>query len=147
MTGLDPQSLGLRGHADPLPPGTPTLPAILRDNGYYTGIIGKQSHYAPASAFNWTRSHKSGHERKAGAELTADTWDDTSDGYWSMWRSPEGFHHGTRALVQEAKSSNKPFFLHLNTSDPHRPWPGSLDEVTLMRIYPFNKVNKPIRPY
>ncbi|MEQ1716978.1 MAG: sulfatase [Hyphomicrobium sp.] len=147
MSGLDPQSLGLRGHVDPLPPGTPTLPAILRANGYYTGIIGKISHYPPKEAFNWSRSYKVGYENVAGAELSADVWDDSFDGYWSMWRVPQGFYHGTRQLVREAKSIDRPFFLHLNTSDPHRPWPGSLDEATWFRDPPFKAVNMPMRPY
>jgi len=145
MTGKYPQTNGNTGHVDPLREGVPTLASILGTNGYYTAIIGKQPNYLPESAFNWSRN-----QDEQGDELTADTWDDSSDGYWGMWRAPEGFYKGTRFLVSEAREKKKPFFLHLNTSDPHRPWPGNIDEVYHLTRYEtknFNKKGLPLRPY
>jgi len=66
-----------------------------------------------------------------------------------MWRSPEGLYRGTKELIAEAVKQNKPFFLHLNTSDPHRPWPGSVDEVDMLKRLEkeFGKKPSPMRPY
>jgi len=144
MTGRYPQTNGNTGHCDPIKPGIATLSGILSDAGYYTAIIGKQANYLPESAFKWSRCRDAN-----GAPLDADIWDDSSDGYWSMWRSPEGFYKGTRQLISEAKEEGKPFFLHLNTSDPHRPWPGNVDEIDYLKKYTglWEKHKKPLRPY
>lgn len=139
MTGRYPQTNGNTGHADPLKPGIATLTMELKKAGYFTGIVGKQPNYAPHEAFGWDKY----------AELTADTWDDQSDGYWSMWRSPEGMYKGTKELIGESEKQSRPFFLHLNTSDPHRPWPGSVDEVEMLKGLEkrFGKKPNPMRPY
>lgn len=144
MTGRYPQTNGNTGHATPLKPGVPTLSNVLREAGYYTAIVGKQPNYIPESQFNWTRDRDD-----KGVWLTADTWDYKEDGYWGMWREPEGFYKGTKFLVSEAKQQNKPFFLHLNTSDPHRPWPGNLDEMDHLEQFSriFKKRSLPLRPY
>ncbi|AKJ63707.1 sulfatase [Kiritimatiella glycovorans] len=121
MTGRYPQTNGNTGHADPLKPGVTTLAAELKKAGYFTALVGKEGNYVPAEAFDWDR-HR----------LSADQWE-PDDGYWGMWRSPEGFYRGTKELIAEAKKAEKPFFLHLNTSDPHRPWPGHVTEVEHLR--------------
>ncbi len=136
MTGRYPQTNGNTGHVDPLKPGVPTLAAELKKAGYFTAIVGKETNYVPQDAFNWDRHN-----------LTADAWDDASDGYWSMWRSPEGFYRGTKELISDARKAGKPFFLHLNTSDPHRPWPGSVDEVSMLSQYKKDWGMKKLRPY
>ena len=137
MTGMYPQNNGNTGHVDPLRAGVPTLASELKQAGYYTAIVGKGSNYVPDAAFQWDFSG-----------VTADHWDDTSDGYWSMWRSPEGIYRGTKELIGNARDADKPFFLHLNTSDPHRPWPGSVDEVWFMKSFEAQwGHNKYMRPY
>jgi len=144
MTGRYPQTNGNTGHADPLGPDIPTLSSILGDAGYYTGTIGKQPHYNPESSFEWSRARSDD-----GEFLTADTWDNQSDGYWSLRRSPDGFYKGTRSLINESRKKNQPFFLHLNTQDPHRPWPGSVDEMFYLKLYEKSLGKKvlPMRPY
>lgn len=139
MTGRYPQTNGNTGHVDPLKPGVTTLTRELRKAGYYTAIVGKQPNYLPEEAFAWDRNR----------DETPDNWDDQSDGYWSMWRSPEGFYKGTKELLSEAARQSKPFFLHLNTADPHRPWPGSVDEVEFLQRLEkqFGKKTTPMRPY
>lgn len=138
MTGRYPQTNGNTGHVDPLLPGVPTLAMALKQAGYYTAIVGKLPNYAPAEAFDWDHSG-----------TTADSWDDTDDGYWSMWRSPRGMYRGTKELIGNARAAGKPFFLHLNTSDPHRPWPGSVDEVWHMAQFAGKLGDKRavMRPY
>jgi len=138
MTGRHPQTNGNTGHVDPLKKGVPTLALELKKAGYFTVLVGKEPNYAPYDAFKWDKH-----------QMTADTWDDASDGYWSMWRSPEGFYKGTKELIGEAKQHGGPFFLHLNTSDPHRPWPGSIDEVESLQRFSkqWGKKATPLRPY
>ena len=142
MTGRYPQTNGNTGHVDPLKPGVPTLTMAIRKAGYYTAIIGKQTNYKPDKLFGWDKGGDAG-------TLTADSWDDGKDGYWTRWGSPEGFYKGTKELLAEAKGQGKPFFLHLNTSDPHRPWPGSLDEVQFLKeLSDANRKKlKPLRAY
>jgi len=136
MTGRYPQNNGNTGHIDPLKPGVATLSRELKKAGYFTALVGKETNYAPYEAFAWDRHN-----------LTADSWDDARDGYWSMWRSPEGFYRGTKELLGEARALGKPAFLHLNTSDPHRPWPGSVDEVAMLQRYEKDWGRKALRPY
>lgn len=147
MTGKTPHAMKLLGHSDPLPAGTSTLPAILAGAGYYTAIVGKLANYLPQAAFQWSRSHV--RDQRSGLDLpaSADTFDETNDGYWSMWRAPQGFYGATEFLVKEAQSRNQPFFLHINTSDPHRPWPGSIDEAVEFMMPPLSKVGLPMRSY
>ncbi|MHB9035525.1 MAG: sulfatase-like hydrolase/transferase [Armatimonadota bacterium] len=119
MSGRYPQTNGNTGFCDPLKPGVTTLPMELKKAGYFTAIVGKQPHYPPAEAFGWD----------ADFFKNADAFDDTNDGYCTRWASSKGMYNATKQYVGEAKKQNKPFFLHLNTSDPHRPWPGSIDEA------------------
>ncbi len=137
MTGRHPQTNGNTGHVDPLKPGVETLAVSLKQAGYFTAIVGKEANYLPGEAFDWDRHN-----------LTADTWAPASE-YWSMWRSPEGFYQGTRELIGAAESSGKPFFLHLNTSDPHRPWPGNVDELWHLAQFErqWKKRPSPLEPF
>lgn len=137
MTGRYPQTNGNTGHVDPLTPGIPTLASELKSAGFYTAIVGKQSNYLPNESFNWDRYGE-----------TADAWED-DDGYWGMWRNPEGMYRGTKELIGEARTQRKPFFLHMNTSDPHRPWPGNVDEIMHLELFEkqWGKRPKPLRPY
>lgn len=145
MTGMRPWTIGAIGHTDPLPPSTPTLPAILREAGYYTAILNKQPNYVPRSAFRWDRDWND----TTGNYLSSDDWVRNDDGYWSCWRDPSGYHGGVAALVGEAKAAGKPFFLHVNAVDPHRPWPGSVDEVNYLRNPQIfqERANSKLRPF
>jgi N-sulfoglucosamine sulfohydrolase len=141
MTGNDTSTNKTWGHDDELALDAQTLPQVLREHGYFTAIIGKQPDYQPQEAFKWSLSRDS-----HGNYLTPDTWDRQNDGYQSMWRSPEGFYRGVRKLVREARDA--PFFLSLNTSDPHRPWPGSVDEPLMASLLDGIAPSfLPLRPY
>jgi N-sulfoglucosamine sulfohydrolase len=140
MTGRYPQTNGNTGHADPLKPGVPTLARQLRSAGYFTAIVGKQPNYLPPEAFAWD----------ADFFKNADAFDDTNDGYGTRWASPKGMYNATKQYVAEARRQRKPFFLHLNTSDPHRPWPGSIDEAEWYHNATRagqKPMIKPMRPY
>ena len=152
MTGRSTESMKVWGHNDTVPDGTATLASVLGDNGYFTAVIGKQIDMEPQAAFNWSRSRNSN-----GQYLTPDEWDDRDDGYWSMFRSPTGIARGVEELIGQSLGSGKPFFINVNTADPHRPWPGNRDELFFHRFfvkhptptgaegYPIEL--KPIRPY
>lgn len=141
MSGLYMQSSGAVGHDQPLPNDTPTLSSILADAGYFTAIMGKQGHYKPREAFRWTRDRSSDGVKY----LTADSWDQDTV-YWTMGRSPLGHYRGCKELIGEARAQGRPFFLHINTGDPHRPWPGSADEVDIVKLL-YKDAPIPIRPY
>lgn len=100
MTGLLPHRSGGLGFT-PVYDGTPTLPSILKENGYFTAVIHKIEHMQPASCFPWdfTRHGKD--------------------------RNPLVYEEGIRAAIAEAKAKTKPFFINCNLNDPHRPFYGS----------------------
>lgn len=52
LTGLYPHHNGALGF-DPIREDVTTLPEILRENGYYNGIIGKTKHCMPVHKFAW----------------------------------------------------------------------------------------------
>ncbi|MBB6462632.1 sulfatase-like hydrolase/transferase [Flammeovirga kamogawensis] len=80
-----------------------TLPEALRNNGYFTGIIQKVVDSAPTN---------------------------NSKKYWDYVASFENINSRTankykvafEELLQEAKTSNKPFYASVNVQDPHLPF-------------------------
>jgi len=117
MTGLYPHHNGALGF-DPIREGVPTLTGILRDSGYFTGIIGKVEHLQPQSKFCW------------------DFCDDVYNSQNLHGRSPYIYYRDTVKFLEQAKASGKPFFYMANSHDPHRPFAGSEDE--LKRFYGYN---------
>lgn len=101
MTGRYPHRSGALGFTS-IGASIPTLPETLKAHGYLTGIIGKTEHVLPSreAAFEYRRSR---------AELR--------DG-----RSPYQYGIFAREFFAKAKASAKPFFLMVNTYDPHRPF-------------------------
>jgi len=98
MTGMYPHTSG--GYRfGPLRPGTRTLTAMLKEAGYFTGVIGK-SHVAPKALYPfdyvWTT------EKWGGAPT----------------REPKSFTEHTAAFLKQA--GEKPFFGYINSSDPDR---------------------------
>jgi N-sulfoglucosamine sulfohydrolase len=107
MTGLQPHSNGSLGFVELEKNSYPSISSVLMENGYFTGSIGKGRDY---SAFPW------------------DKWIGGlgEDGWYS--RHPEGFYDKTKELIHLAQKAGKPFFIGVNTSDPHRPFAGSEQE-------------------
>jgi N-sulfoglucosamine sulfohydrolase len=101
MTGRYPHNSGALGF-NRIRAGVPTLPETLRKAGYYTGILGKTEHVVPSrpAAFAYRRDR---------AEL-------------QNGRSPELYGRFVAEFFETAKSSQRPFFLMVNTHDPHRPF-------------------------
>jgi N-sulfoglucosamine sulfohydrolase len=119
MTGLHPHSNGSLGFTEVDSDRYPSLSGILMDNGYYTASISKGRDY---KAFPWDY-FVSG----LGAK-----------GWYS--RKPEAFYDEAKKSILAAKNAGKPFYIGVNTSDPHRPFAGSLQEkehvLKLRKKYP-----------
>jgi len=101
MTGRYPHNNGALGF-DEIRAGVPTLPETLRQNGFYTGILGKTHHVVPSreNAFEYRRPRE---------ELL-------------YGRSPDLYGTFVAEFLRDARRSDRPFFLMVNTADPHRPF-------------------------
>ncbi len=137
LTGLYPHQHGLIGNVLPPTPltgdipyrmnsGLPNLPTLLRQRGYYTGIIGKL-HIEPSNEFEF--NYKAlGIERSRNAQLLAAHMNDF-----------------------ERKRGEKPFFLMINIFDPHRPMLRDINGSPLIKPtsedvfegFPFNTDRTP----
>jgi N-sulfoglucosamine sulfohydrolase len=107
MTGRYPHRNGAEGF-EPINTDVPTLQEKLHEAGYANGILGKVGHLAPIDKFKWDFA-------KDGGELG-----------WG--RNPQLYYKFAKGFLQQAKSSNRPFFLMANSHDPHRPFHGSRQE-------------------
>jgi N-sulfoglucosamine sulfohydrolase len=99
-TGLYPHRNGAMGFF-PLKPRVRTLNQQLHDAGYLISMIGKNPHYQPAEKF---------------CVDYAET---------QISRSPSKLAEATRAFLRLAREQGKPFFHHVNCTDPHRPFIGA----------------------
>jgi N-sulfoglucosamine sulfohydrolase len=101
MTGRYPHNSGAMGF-NKINAGVPTLPEALRENGFYTGILGKTEHVVPSrkNAFEYSRGRS-----------------EMANG-----RSQELYGQFLAEFFVNAKESDRPFFLMVNTHDPHRPF-------------------------
>ncbi|MYK48331.1 MAG: sulfatase [Gammaproteobacteria bacterium] len=101
MTGRYPHNSGALGF-DEIRASVPTLPETLRRNGFYTGILGKTDHVVPSrkNAFEYRRQRE---EMLYG-------------------RSADLYGKFVAEFLRNARRSDRPFFLMVNTDDPHRPF-------------------------
>jgi arylsulfatase A-like enzyme len=124
-----------------LPPTHPTLPSLLRKQGYRTSLIGKW-HMGEGDKFG---PLKSGYDRfygilKGGSDYFRHSPDNQVDAY----RSPlmDGDHssqdigyltellgHRAEKEIAAAKKDHVPLFLSLHFTAPHWPWEGPEDQA------------------
>ena len=103
LTGLYPHNNGAEGFQR-IRPGTPTLPAILSEEGYLCGTIGKP--LRQQDVFHWSVVYR---------------WQGTGDE--NKWgRDPNRYRRFARSFFRMAKESQQPFFLMASSHDPHRPY-------------------------
>lgn len=100
MTGRVPHRSGALGF-NPIRSDVPTLVEILRNQGYFTAVIAKAVHMAPAEKFPW---HAIGEQ--------------------AIGKQPTKFAEKFRELLAAAAKEQKPFFINANITDPHRPFIG-----------------------
>ncbi len=105
MTGRYPHRSGGEGFFNLRHPNVPILPALLRDGGYRVGILGKLGHSTPYADFQWDMVYDQ-HEL-------------------GMGRNPTIYREHASNFVSQSKASGEPFFLMLNSHDPHRPFYGN----------------------
>src|SRR4051812_45678641 len=103
MSGRVPHRSGGLGF-NPIRPNVPTLVTLLAARGYFTAAINKVVHMAPPQAF---------------------PWNETRDG---SGKNPKALRAHVAECLQRAADSGKPFFINVNITDPHRPFPGSANE-------------------
>jgi N-sulfoglucosamine sulfohydrolase len=113
MTGLYPQSNGEMGHIQPIPAWwnkrnpdrkVSSMATCLREHGYFTARLDKSG-----SRF--------------------DTWDEAlNSSRTGVGRDPNLYYAHTRRLIGKAKAAGKPFFMNINSRDPHEYWAGSPQE-------------------
>jgi arylsulfatase A-like enzyme len=123
-----------------LPPAHPTLPSLLRDAGYATGLIGKwhlgyPPHFGPL---------KSGYQEFFGAlsgGMDYFSHRDTASNH-DLWEGEEEvFRKGyltdlitDRAVEFVKRRRKQPFFLSVHYNAPHWPWLTRKDEAESRRI-------------
>lgn len=125
LTGLYPHENGQYGLAHlgfSMHAGQPTLPALLKGAGYYTGIIGKL-HVEPAAdfPFDWMPDEK-------GSALTRQV----------RWVAQQ-----SRAFFAQAKASGRPFFYYVNYFDPHGPYTPDVRQVDRLPETPLDPERAP----
>lgn len=102
FTGRYPHRNGAMGF-EPIRRDVPTLTESLRAGGYYNGIFSKVGHLAPLDKFCWDSVVKPSRLGEG--------------------RDPALYYQHTKEFLREAKEAGKPFFLMVNSDDPHRPFP------------------------
>jgi N-sulfoglucosamine sulfohydrolase len=100
-TGLFGHNSGAMGFRDARV-GTPNVIDTLHDAGYLTGLIDKVPHSTPFKGTKWDY-------------VKGDKKDETAYG-----RSPSLFYKHVTEFLGRCKAEKKPFYLMVNSRDPHR---------------------------
>ncbi len=99
-TGLYPHRSGAMGFF-PIRKGVRTLNQQLHDAGYLISMFGKNAHYQPEESF--CVDHRE----------------------TQISRSPARLAEATEKFIHAARGQGRPFFHHVNCTDPHRPFIGA----------------------
>jgi N-sulfoglucosamine sulfohydrolase len=97
---------------------SPNMVSLLRAAGYFTGIQGKL-HIEPQGQYPFERVY----------------------GSLQPTRDPYLMAQSATSFFQEAKARNRPFFLYLNSFDPHGPYDQTMDQVRGIPQIPFTASN------
>ncbi len=119
LTGLYPHHNGTVGFRE-IFPEVDTLPEQLKDNGYFIGLVGKNRHVIPSRKKSW--------------DMLIET-KNLGEG-----RDPELYYQHTKEFLNQIKENDKPFFLMINSHDPHRPFAGSKQEQKTRKHTFFGRV-------
>ncbi len=117
MTGRFPHNNGAPGF-DPIADDVPILQEILRRAGYLNGGIGKTRHHQPKNRFGWDLGPNPD-DPGAGVGM-----EDLGNG-----RDIELYKKYLADFLDMASAQQRPFWLMLNTHDPHKPFYGNGGEA------------------
>lgn len=125
LTGCYPQRSGVEGFQQ-IRPEVPTLPAVLKENGYLCAAIGK--HLGQREVLHW--------DREADPILN------------KGWRSPPAYRAFVTDFLDQARSQGRQFFLMANVHDPHRPYYGTSSDTRLAASteYPWTPPSRIYQP-
>ena len=124
-----------------LPPEHPTLPSLLRKQGYSTTLVGKwhlgalpkygpqQSGYDHFWGFRGGGVDYFTHKMRGQLDL----WDDGSKVEQEGYLTDLLADRALRVIDEQAKT-NRPFFLSLHFNAPHWPWEGPNDQAEAQRL-------------
>lgn len=137
LTGLYPHQnnqLGLSHQGFKMHNGIRTLSAVLHDNGYYTGVLGK-IHVAPRSAHKYDLALGGLDTPDTGSKSrkwTKDSVDVLNVNFEKERRIIEFTRDVDRVADTAAQffesAGDKPFFLHISFIDPHDPYYQKVDQ-------------------
>jgi arylsulfatase A-like enzyme len=138
-----------------LPPDHPTLPSLLRRQGYATALVGKW-HLGPPPAFGPLKSgydHFFGFTGGAADYFTHQSargvdqfWDDATISHQPGYLT-DLFGDRAVRLIDGWAGQGRPFFLSLHFNAPHWPWEGLHDEAESKRLTAAANYNKALFDY
>ncbi len=131
MTGRSPVAARITRFSSPLPADVPTLPELLRADGYYTGICRRTYHLDGASGPDTSAVFQRHPELKTFANRVD-------------FLEVDSTRDRTVPVVNEFLDkvpAGKPFFLWVSFNDPHHPW----DEKAIPQPHDPAKITVP--PY
>jgi N-sulfoglucosamine sulfohydrolase len=116
----------------PMADNTPTVSAQLGKAGYLTAALNKLWHTLPTEAFAW--------------DLEGDRMNLGIVGE-GMGRVPDALRRGVSAAIRTSDEQGKPFFIMVNSDDPHRPFHGSAGELGTFGEEKMRIIATPSRVY
>jgi len=134
LTGRYPHNNGAPGF-QPIADDVPILQESLKSAGYLNGSIGKTRHLQPVERFDWDLGPDAGNP---------------GEGIWmhhlGNGRDVELYKSYMTEFLQLAKKKEQPFWLMLNTHDPHKPFYGDGGDefdYPVSRIYSSEEIEVP----
>lgn len=126
LSGRYPHNSGVEGFYQVKPINYPVISDLMKGGGYFTAIRGKVSHSTPYQPYDWD------------ADLT-----ELPNGSKAHTKDPKSYYISTKAGINSAIKLQKPFFLNINVSDPHKPFWKPGDAHPSSRIYKASEIPIP----
>ena len=130
QTGLYPHQTGMRGFYY-VKDNFNTLPEILKENGYFTGVLNKPADTSISPDFD-------------------QYWDERTSIQGAQKRSSSRYSDLLNGFLKKANKKGKPFYCVVNVADPHKPFfndPSSIkkgfDEFEPTKIYSEEDIEIP----
>lgn len=122
-TGRYPHKSGIEGFSH-TEKKIPNIVPVLKQNNYFCGILSKVKHSSPRADTPW--------------DFVADMED------LGMGRDKERYRANMKEIINQSRASGQPFYLMLNSDDPHRPFSGSAQEK---KAWPDIQLSPPSKSY